>query len=67
MNLEDIIKHIEGYTKAFVKVFLDHEYSHMKFIDKENIYSNEMDNSRDHALNNIYKNNLNKKKNYDNE
>ncbi len=67
MSLDDIIEKVGCYSKAFIKVFLDHEYSYLKFVDKEDLYSNKTSVSRDNALHNTYKNNLNKEEDYSNE
>tara|TARA_Y100000310_G_C20135227_1_gene557698 strand:+ start:119 stop:328 length:210 start_codon:yes stop_codon:yes gene_type:complete len=66
MGLDDIVEKVGGYTKAFIQVFLDHEYSYMKFVDKEDLYSKKRDDSRDHQPYNIYKNKPNKEENNNN-
>jgi hypothetical protein len=66
MGLEGVVKNVCGYTKAFVKLFLENEYPYVKFVDDQDFYSKEPVDSRDHVINNIYKNNLNKTKGYRN-
>ena len=66
MGLDGVVKDFCGYTKAFVKLFLEHEYPHVKFVDNQGLYRKKLGDSRDYAVHNIYKNNIKKPEEYKN-